>query len=168
MNKENIKSIFNYVDPQDAQSIIDFIEKAILEEKVRVGDDKTLRIYNGDFNDQVLLDFVDKYAKKFIDGRDLYVSAYLIARYSDGSFMSAHRDVPDDREVVSTVLYLNDSYTGGELVFPEIDGGYTYKPSKYEFIYFPTEYLHGVNPVTAGRRYIVTISYTDKPELAYK
>ena len=76
--------------------------------------------------------------------------------------MKLHRDVEDESEVVSTVIYLNDEYEGGELSFPEIGDGYTYKPEKYELVYFPTPYLHGVNTVTSGKKYIITISYTDK------
>jgi predicted 2-oxoglutarate/Fe(II)-dependent dioxygenase YbiX len=80
--------------------------------------------------------------------------------------MKVHRDVERDRETVRTVIYLNDDYTGGELFFPEVDGGYTYTPEKYELVYFPTPYLHGVNAVKSGKRYIITISYTD--QLKYK
>lgn len=42
--------------------------------------------------------------------------------------MYDHKDVENDTETVSTVIYLNDAYTGGELSFPEINNGYTYAP----------------------------------------
>lgn len=50
--------------------------------------------------------------------------------------MYDHKDVENDTETVSTVIYLNDAYTGGELSFPEINNGYTYAPEKYELVYF--------------------------------
>jgi predicted 2-oxoglutarate/Fe(II)-dependent dioxygenase YbiX len=167
MKKEDIKCIKNYVDPSDAQLVIHAMDTLKINGKLsNERQDNTYRIYNSD-ND-VLSTFVKKYSDKFINGKNLYMSEYLVAMYQENAFMKVHRDVDDDREVISTVLYLNDEYTGGELSFPEIDGGYTYTPEKYELVYFPTPYLHGVNPVKSGKRYIITISYTDKLEYKNK
>ena len=163
MNKEEIKSFKNYVEPQDAQSLIDLMNE--LRSKDQLDNDRgdgTFRLCT--FSPPALFDFVKKYSDKFIKDKNLYVTEYLVALYEEGAFMEVHRDVEDDSEVVSTVIYLNDEYTGGELSFPEIDGGYTYIPEKYELIHFPTPYLHGVNPVKSGKRYIITISYTDKTQ----
>jgi hypothetical protein len=163
MKKEDIKSIKNYIDPSDAKLVIDIMDSLKLDGKLsNERKDNTYRVYNSD--NETLSTFIKKYSDKFINGRNLYVSEYLVAMYQKDAFMKVHKDVDDDREVVSTVLYLNDEYTGGELSFPEIDNGYTYIPEKYELVYFPTPYLHGVNPVKSGKRYIVTISYTDKIE----
>lgn len=164
MNKEEIKSIKNFIDPEDAQKIIDLMNRLKSENKLMSErKDNTYRLYNSD--DEIVKEFVKKYSSKFINGQNLYVSEQLVAFYEEGAFMSHHVDVGDDSEVISTVIYLNDDYTGGELSFPEINGGYTYKPEKYELVYFPTPYLHGVNPVKSGKRYIITISYTDKVQL---
>jgi Rps23 Pro-64 3,4-dihydroxylase Tpa1-like proline 4-hydroxylase len=161
MNIEEIKSLKNYVDAEDAQSIIDLMDELKLKNELNnERGDGTYRLYNSD--SPVLVNFVDKYSKKFIGDQNLYVTENLVALYEDGAFMSVHRDVEDESEVVSTVIYLNDDYTGGELSFPEIADGYTYTPQKYELVYFPTPFLHGVNPVKSGKRYIITISYTDK------
>jgi Rps23 Pro-64 3,4-dihydroxylase Tpa1-like proline 4-hydroxylase len=163
MNKEEIKSIKNYVEPQDAQSLIDLMDvlKSINQLSNERGDG-TFRLYNS--KEPVLSSFVKKYSDKFIGDKNLYLSEYLVALYEEGAFMAVHRDgdIIDDREVVSTVIYLNDEYTGGELSFPEVEGGYFYTPEKYELIYFPTKSQHGVNLVKSGKRYIITISYTDK------
>lgn len=167
MNKEEIKVYKNYVDPEDAQSLIDLMDSLKMSGDLdNSRGDNTYRIYNSD--NEAMLGFVRKYSNKFIEGKNLYPSEYLVALYEEGSFMGEHVDVPDDREIVSTVLYLNDSYTGGELSFPEIGNGYTYTPEKYELVTFPTPYLHGVNPVKSGKRYIITISYTDKIEYKNK
>jgi Rps23 Pro-64 3,4-dihydroxylase Tpa1-like proline 4-hydroxylase len=163
MNKEEIKSFKNYVEPQDAQSLIDLMNELKSKDQLKnERGDRTFRLYNYDSNDPVLFNFVKKYSDKFIGDKNLYVTEYIVALYEEGAFMNLHRDVEDDSETVSTVIYLNDEYTGGELSFPEIDGGYTYIPEKYELIYFPTPYLHGVNIVKSGKRYIITIAYTDK------
>jgi len=163
MNKEEIKSLKNYVEPQDAQSLIDLMDELKLNNQLKnERGDGTFRLYNSD--DPVLINFVKKYSDKFIQDKNLYLADCLVAFYEEGAFMEIHKDVLDDSETVSTVLYLNDEYTGGTLLFPEIDNGYSYTPEKYELIYFPTSFLHGVAPVKSGKRYIITISYTDKIE----
>jgi Rps23 Pro-64 3,4-dihydroxylase Tpa1-like proline 4-hydroxylase len=163
MNKDEIKSLKKYVEPQDAQSLINLMDE--LKSKGKLNNERgdgTFRLYNSDH--PVLFNFVKKYSDKFIGNKNLYLTEYLVALYEEGAFMSVHRDVEDEFEVISTVMYLNDEYTGGELSFPEVGDGYAYTPEKYELVYFPTPFLHGVNPVTSGKRYIITISYTDKPE----
>jgi hypothetical protein len=53
---------------------------------------------------------------------------------------------------VSAVVYLNDNFEGGELVFPKIK--YSYKPVAGSCIMFPSniEYSHYVASVTSGER----------------
>ena len=56
---------------------------------------------------------------------------------------------------MSWVYYINDDYTGGEIVFPRF--GITYKPAKDELLIFPSTYVynHSVLPVIEGTRYAV-------------
>jgi predicted 2-oxoglutarate/Fe(II)-dependent dioxygenase YbiX len=167
MNKKEIKSFKNFVDSKDAQLLIDLMDELKLKNQLNnERGDGTFRLYSSD--NPTLINFVKKYSNKFINNKNLYVTENLVALYEEGAFMKVHRDVEDESETVSTVIYLNDGYTGGELSFPEVDGGYIYTPEKYELIHFPTPYLHGVNPVTSGKRYIITISYTDKIEYKNK
>jgi predicted 2-oxoglutarate/Fe(II)-dependent dioxygenase YbiX len=57
-----------------------------------------------------------------------------------------------DRDL-SVVCFLNDDFAGGELVFPSLD--LAIKPQAGTLVCFPADhnYIHGVNPVTAGHRY---------------
>jgi hypothetical protein len=57
-----------------------------------------------------------------------------------------------DRDL-SVVYFLNEEFTGGELVFPDYD--IVVKPETGAMICFPSthNYLHGVNPVTSGHRF---------------
>jgi predicted 2-oxoglutarate/Fe(II)-dependent dioxygenase YbiX len=59
-----------------------------------------------------------------------------------------------DRDL-SVVYFLNDDFTGGELVFPELD--FVIKPAAGTLVCFPSDhnYIHGVNPVTSGHRYTI-------------
>ena len=59
-----------------------------------------------------------------------------------------------DRDL-SVVYFLNDEFAGGELVFPALD--LVIKPAAGMLVCFPSDhnYIHGVNPVTAGHRYTI-------------
>lgn len=66
-----------------------------------------------------------------------------------------------DRDL-SVLLYLNDDYEGGELVFPELH--IRIRPKKGMLIAFPSthHYLHGVEPVTNGERFAIVTWMTVK------
>ncbi len=57
-----------------------------------------------------------------------------------------------DRDL-SVVYFLNDDFSGGELVFPALD--FVVRPEAGTLVCFPSDhnYIHGVRPVTAGHRY---------------
>ena len=59
-----------------------------------------------------------------------------------------------DRDI-SVVYFLNDDFKGGELFFPKLD--LLIKPEAGTLVCFPSDhnYIHGVKPVKAGRRYTV-------------
>lgn len=57
-------------------------------------------------------------------------------------------------------LYLNDSFSGGELHFPLLD--LVIEPKKNQLIVFPSgiEFSHEVKTITSGRRCMVSTFYT--------
>jgi predicted 2-oxoglutarate/Fe(II)-dependent dioxygenase YbiX len=59
-----------------------------------------------------------------------------------------------DRDL-SVVYFLNDDFEGGELFFPKLD--LLIEPEAGTLVCFPSDhnYIHGVKPVTTGRRYSV-------------
>ena len=80
--------------------------------------------------------------------------SYGILKYGEGQFFSNHIDDHKDyHRRVSTVYYLNDNYTGGEINFPRF--GVTFKPKANQMIVFPSTYVynHSVSPVIEGKRY---------------
>lgn len=82
--------------------------------------------------------------------------AYTILKYGEGQkFVNHIDDHRDFHRRVSMVYYINDNYTGGEIVFPRF--GITYKPSADELLIFPSTYVynHSVLPVIEGIRYAV-------------
>lgn len=66
-----------------------------------------------------------------------------------------------DRDL-STVLFLNDDFEGGDFVFPELR--IRIRPEPGLLICFPSNryYLHGVEPVTKGNRYSIVSWMTVK------
>jgi hypothetical protein len=81
---------------------------------------------------------------------------YGILKYGSGQFFSNHiDDHPSYHRRVSTVYYLNDNYTGGEINFPRFN--ITFKPKANQMIVFPSTYVynHSVSPVIEGERYAV-------------
>lgn len=81
---------------------------------------------------------------------------YGILKYGIGQQFTNHIDDHQDyHRRVSTVYYMNDNYTGGEINFPRF--GITYKPKANDLIVFPSTYVynHSVSPVIEGTRYAV-------------
>ena len=77
-----------------------------------------------------------------------------VLRYEqDGGHLPAHQDLGVSSRMVSTVSYLNDNYSGGEIEFQH--SGVKIKPEAGSIVIFPSNYLcvHEVMPVTSGTRY---------------
>jgi hypothetical protein len=114
---------------------------------------------------QVLSDVVNtlvkNYAKKY-DINDLNpLHDWLLMQYLKGDYFKVHKDdLPDVVRTVSVVVYLNDSYRGGEIEFP--DFGIFFKPAVWDVLVFPSSfaYRHGVHPISDGVRYSAVNWYT--------
>ena len=81
---------------------------------------------------------------------------YGILKYGEGQQFTNHiDDHPSYHRRISTVYYLNENYTGGEINFPRFN--VTLKPKANQMIVFPSTYVynHSVSPVTSGERYAV-------------
>jgi hypothetical protein len=80
-----------------------------------------------------------------------------IQRQYEGAELTVHVDNHTDPSLVyAAIIYVNDDYTDGELIFPTRD--FEIKPPAGALVIFPTheEYLHGVKPPGAGPlRYVL-------------
>ncbi len=74
------------------------------------------------------------------------------ALFNDNGTLKWVKNVDRD---ISMVIYLNDDYDGGEIVFPK--QALSVKPRKGMLVAFPSNhhFLHGVNPVVTGTRYAI-------------
>jgi hypothetical protein len=76
-----------------------------------------------------------------------------LLKYGVNGFLPAHQDHGVSSRVLSTVMYLNDDYEGGEIEF--INSNIKIKPPAGSIIFFPSSflYIHEVHPITSGFRY---------------
>jgi hypothetical protein len=82
--------------------------------------------------------------------------SYAVLKYGVGQKFENHIDDHQDfHRRVSTIYYINDNYSGGEILFPRFN--ITFKPKANQMIIFPSTYVynHSVSPVTDGERYAV-------------
>ena len=88
---------------------------------------------------------------------------YAMAYHTD--FQKEFDYEPGLKFGITSVFYLNDNYSGGEIVFKIVDKDnpsitkkdYTYKPEEGDILVFPSTppYYHGVKAVTEGHKYII-------------
>lgn len=76
-----------------------------------------------------------------------------LLKYGVAGHLPAHQDQGISSRVLSSVMYLNDDYSGGEIEF--INSGVKIKPEAGSIIFFPSNflYVHEVHPITDGFRY---------------
>lgn len=97
----------------------------------------------------------------------IYVFKYFGNHNPVGWSAELHVDSVDPEPWIefSTVVYLNDDFTGGEIYFP--NQNFSYKPKKLSAVFFPSagsEYIHGVTEILSGNRYTIPIMHTSLPE----
>jgi signal peptidase I len=83
-----------------------------------------------------------------------YQEAVNFVRYGKGQHFQVHADHGFSYIcTVSTVMYLNDNYSGGGLYFPYLN--YTYTPQEGDIVLFPSTfiYAHAALPVEDGIKY---------------
>lgn len=90
------------------------------------------------------------FAGKNIKSREY--SIHLL-KYGIGGHLPAHQDQGISSRVLSSVMYLNDNYEGGEIEF--LNSGVKIRPEAGSIIFFPSNflYIHEVYPITSGFRY---------------
>ena len=94
-----------------------------------------------------------------------FMEAINFVRYKKGEHFSVHTDHGFSYTcTVSSCLYLNEDYEGGELYFPHLD--VAIKPQFGDNIIFPSTYIyaHGARPVTDGTKYVAVtmFDYNDR------
>ena len=87
-------------------------------------------------------------------------------RYREGDFFVAHQDgntgllrLETEKRMISTVIFLNDDYDGGSLVFSNLRERFRVSSEPGLLVAFGSETTHEVTPVTHGERYSIASWY---------
>lgn len=93
-----------------------------------------------------------------------YMEAINFVRYGEGQHFAVHTDHGFSYTcTVSSIVYLNDGYEGGELWFPYLN--IAFKPQFGDILIFPSTfiYAHASLPVTSGIKYsaVTMFDYND-------
>jgi hypothetical protein len=109
-------------------------------------------------NEKVRNDISKRIAKIIsVDPELSFNGVGTIQRQYEGSELKVHVDNHTDPSLVwAVIMYINDEYDKGELIFPNL--GISLKPPAGAMVMFPTHdgYLHGVNPPGPGpMRYVL-------------
>lgn len=122
--------------------------------------DKNLFLYNDEVRNNL-----DKRVREIvaIDPELKFNGVGTIQRQYEGAELVVHVDNHTDPSLVwAVIIYVNDDYTDGELIFP--DRNLEIKPPAGSMLIFPThdEYRHGVKPPGPGPKRYVLPSFIGK------
>jgi len=120
----------------------------------------TLHIKNGtSYANKILaeLDQVFLETKEFLNFKPsapLKIFDFEITKYTVGGKISDHTDddIVEDEGTYTGIIYLNDSYAGGELGFTNTS--LKIKPRAGDIIVFPAFYSHYADEVLSGEKYL--------------
>ena len=98
----------------------------------------------------------------------IYADTLQLIRWRTGDSQAPHADAehadgtphPFPWRRFGAILYLNDTYQGGEIYFPTLGLTPAIKPGTVAFFPSTLGYLHGVTPVTSGIRYTMCTFFT--------
>ena len=78
-----------------------------------------------------------------------------IVKWPEGSFMNPHKDIWENKIALSSITYLNDTYSDGSTyILDDIH----FKPKIGRTVCFDGNcYYHGVSKVTSGERYTAPV-----------
>ena len=193
----DIKVIPNFVSPEDIQKLISYIDKNcengdLFRKNIGVAHSEGLAYRSifpaeKDYKNHApeIVDMLIRYTKLFIEEArsyykyvgPLYIENISITKLTDGIQLRIHRDkhnaIPP---IYSGMLYLNNDFEGGEVVFldshtPKTDfdiytddmGGLVHRPSPGELVIFESKTWHGSRKVSKSTRYAIALwATTDK------
>lgn len=104
---------------------------------------------------EIFIKGIEEYSEKYENLKITKGEHLRVARYNIGGHYAPHSDTRKNERVVSGILYLNDDFEGGDLVF--LHQNIRIKPKPGMLVLFPSNYIyvHQSTPVTEGRKYCV-------------
>lgn len=146
--------------PSDNDDSVRIAANDFLVDEEFLGPENETNKFLYDMNSHVLgviKKYVSDYAEPWGMGIHHYQTLNFVRYVSPAGYFAPHHD--DDPRTVRTitaVLYLNDDYRGGRLVFSRLDN-LVVKPEAGDLVVFPASYLyeHESTLVTEGIKYCV-------------
>jgi hypothetical protein len=170
-----IKVIPDFITKEDANKIIEIIKDQFNNGQMRPFKDNEAVLVAEETPD--IIDFIKKYSIKSAEEHkmhngfteNLYTCEAFANLWQKGSKSLEHVDCHDDYNFLlfTTVIYLNDNFSGGVLRFK--NQSYEYFPKALDGVMFPcggTEYPHSVSAVLDRERYTIAIWHTDRLDKA--
>lgn len=163
--------INNFMSDEDRLRLIEIIDdqegtgNMYRNEYVDPEDDGRIMLWNSGHEE--FWSIVKKYLKKITDqyDDDLHPHDVAMLKYYPGPGMKLHSDQDGPcagKCKVTSVIYLNDDYRGGEVLFPAFEKAYKLKAG--EVMHFPqqgSQWDHQIQKINSGTRYAVITCYTD-------
>lgn len=124
-------------------------------------DGKALNLVDNEIGRPIVDELNSRISSLFIDTTQVIRTGSIIRNSSNILPKGFHRDDVDLSSptgrcdcTYGLVMYLNDDFTGGELVYPELDIEYT--PKRGSLVIHRAGELHGVKEIHSGMRYSMT------------
>ncbi len=167
-----VTSVADYLNSKNLDSVLSFLKDIEVEDSKKVtllSEIKDEEVYKfvSDANDYVKSITANQYSqvidKSFVSCT--WVREPELVKWSPGSQLHPHIDGPNKIQppmiTIAGLIYLNDDYEGGELIFPEYD--IKIKPKFGDLVIFPCHYLHEVGIISFKEdkyRYTLPLFYT--------
>jgi Rps23 Pro-64 3,4-dihydroxylase Tpa1-like proline 4-hydroxylase len=157
----------NFLSNEERKYLINFIEN---DKNYEYSVDTRRMFLNSETEEiKSILLKLQSHVRELYNSSELYVTEYLLNYYTAGFEMVVHDDLHSGKEhfKVSIVLYPGGEFTGGDIIFPNIN--FKYSPKAGDAVIFlsaPKEFEHGVELVTSGKRYVMPVWITDQKNKA--
>jgi hypothetical protein len=110
--------------------------------------------------DEKLSFLMNKLNNKSKQMKESEIDWFQIVKWPPSNGQRLHFDLHSSRTTLSSIVYLNNDFEGGETYFED---GTIFKPKPGRALYFDGNYhKHGVKPINKGTRYTVATWYYKK------
>lgn len=162
MPKEHVQILLDYCklsnnprdDKKEKQYVESYFQRELAKSYEHLMRAEVTKMYDHSFDRDRTVDFTDRKEGVLLEEHIDFIKSQFVdpleppAVYPKGGRWSGH---------MSALIYLNDDYEGGEIVFPKQN--LTIKPKSGMLIAFPGNpmYPHSVNPCYGNLRYTISL-----------
>jgi len=139
---------------EDCDKLIEYYKENESKSSYKHGGTYPVKLENDNKEFKFFIDNLNDVAKNIAQSK---VDWMEIVRWPQNSFQDYHWDDARIYTTISSIVYLNDDYEGGETNY---QGDSVFKPKKGRALFFNGKYYrHGVKKIEKGIRYTVAAWY---------